>query len=230
MLSDPVRDACQAVAPADDAVTVGVQDGVDSLPAQEGGFVVRAPGLPFLWRFDLDDQLEHRSLRRRAFRGGDLELCPLVDGAVVIPLDLYRKPRREAAGAPGRRDLDSSKRGRADLTGEHAPVDGVEANASPPPGGREEADCQDGKPPAPGDDRERSEGARSNRHREARLPNDECPGDAGAQGGGEHVGSRRANRRPHGSTRFRSCSSLAGPMPGTASSSSTDVNGPCCSR
>src|SRR5262249_52051429 len=115
--------------------------------------------------------------------------------------------------------------GATDERAQRAAVERVETGASPPP-----AECRgehrDSGEPALraregecGDEPERGENGQTAHPLEIRRSEPEAErGDADV---------RRSDTIGHGTTRPRRFSIRAGPMPGIASSSSTEVNGPC---
>ena len=133
----------------------------------------------------------------------------------------YCPPRR------GRDDRESVAVG-ADLRRKHAAVERVEPCASPPPARRAP---RRGAPAAPGHGASAATPARrlrrgSRASRTARLRS-ERPADERSR---EQVRAAARGRANHGATSSVSCSSRAGPIPGIASSSRTELNAPCFSR
>ena len=230
VLADPVGDAREPAASSDHPVATRAHDRVNALAAEIGGLVVGGSRLALPRRDHLGDHVENRTLRRCAHRRGKLELCRLVERPVVVPAHPHQDACRERAPPRGRRHLDARKRRASDLAHERAAVDVVEADAAPPPASREKRTRERDQSPALAEDRDAAERAGSGQDGDARYPDRKRERKPGTRRGCQHV--RRRNEPPaaHGVTSSRSCSRRAGPMPGTASSSSTDVNGPCSSR
>ena len=132
-----------------------------------------------------------------------------------------RAPSRRAAPVPIRRLFD---RARSDSS--------PRASALPTTGPQSRA-TRRAQPPA--------RVTRSGTTASARTPDEHDPGrggserrvrsrEPGAGRAGQQRGPVLLDDSPHGVTRSRSCSIRVGPMPGTASRSSTDLNGPCSAR
>src|SRR5919204_3480100 len=132
--AQPVREARQAVATADDPPPVAAKDGVDALAPKPGGFV---EAMRRSARADeLSEYLEASTLRRRAAER-QLEENRLVDDQAAEAGDTGREPELEP---PAARRTGYGHRARlcpADARGEDASVELVRAPAAPPHGGEE---------------------------------------------------------------------------------------------
>ena len=143
----------------------------------------------------------------------------------------------------GAGDDHGGRRGLADVTGEHARVESVEAGAPPPPAGQEQSQRQSGHAPARIGDRHGHDHGNDGEHGctsgnpagvggrqpEARAAREDI-GVAQEQAPTRSVETRAGFRHAHGTTSPRSCSIRAGPIPGTSSSSSTERKAPCSAR
>ena len=156
-----------------------------------------------------------------------LELCRLVDRATVERSHLTLRAQIELAFDRRRRDHDAHAAGMADLGGEWAPVERVETVARPPPAGkhehqRERADADDRRI-----DEDRDDAGKRGEHEHERDPvqaPDVREREPGCQRPGQDVSG--CGPEPQAITSPRRLSIRAGPMPGIASRSSTDLNGP----
>src|SRR5262245_12439298 len=167
-------------------------------------------------------------MRRRATEG-QLELDPLVEAPSREDANPAELALLEAADACLARYLDERAAGASDLRPQRALIECVEPYAPPPPAGQREHDPCGHEP-------------RRRRHQQ-RDPNDRGesrrelhrPAETEELRHGE-PGERRPEQEvcredtPHGTTSRRRSARRAGPMPGIASSSSTEVNPPCCAR
>ena len=109
-------------------------------------------------------------------------------------------------------------------------IERVEAEAAPPPAGKQEGGGEDDRAAAPLGERRRSERDRDDSDDGGRHANGQRSGQPGAQPGGEQMRRGHPRQELHRSTRSRSSASRAGPMPGTASSSSTEPKAPWAVR
>ena len=128
--------------------------------------------------------------------------------------------------APWCRSYDDERcLGATDLGKQGAAIKSVEPSASPPPARQDQdaPDCPDRLPRARGKGDRRSTTERHDRGQSDEVRERESQTERGKQG--VRRGTERS--RNHGATRSLSWSSRAGPIPGTASSSSTDLNAPC---
>src|SRR6185295_15807551 len=107
---------------------------------------------------------------------------------------------------------------------QNAAVESVKPRAAPPPPGEQEGERDDGDPRARsgkcGRKHEDDCGARDQRRGLARAVRS---GQPEAKAAGEQVWSRAQD---HGAATSRSCSMRAGPIPGIASRSSTELKAP----
>ena len=125
------------------------------------------------------------------------------------------QPEGRSAGRPG--DLDERRSDLPDARHEHAPVKGVEPSPAPPK-------------PAEGQRQRRSDAAATVRHRDGgdrtqdrgqehpdpRCAQRERSGEAEAERGRQSMRREALEERdPYGATSSRSCSSRAGPIPGS---------------
>ena len=165
----------------------------------------------------------------------------------IARLEAAARKRMSAEGyayiAGGAGDDHGGRRGLADVAGEHAPVESVEAGAPPPPAGEEQGQCQSGHAPARIGDRHGHDhgndgehgctsgnpAGRGGRQAQARAARENI-GVAQEQAPTRSVETRAGFRHAHGTTSPRSCSIRAGPIPGTSSSSSTERKAPCSAR
>src|SRR5205085_2024899 len=218
-------------APADEPPAVAAQHDVDALAAKPPPLVepVRRPAR----RHELAEDLESPALWRRAL-GRQLEEDGLVDCELPEAGDAGRHPKLEPSSPRRPRHGDEAPLGPPDSRREDAAVERLEADASPPCAGdddrrsdkrggtlrrNERCDCEEGREP-----------------RKARpgRPDEERGGEADRRGRGDALRRKPRGRRarhdshaPHGATKSRSSSRRAGPIPGTASSSSTELKAPC---
>ena len=107
----------------------------------------------------------------------------------------------------------------------NAPVESVEPRAAPPPAREQEGDRDDGDPHArSGKCRRKHEDDSGARDQRRGLAHAVRCGQPEAETTGEQVWSRA--KKDHGAATSRSCSIRAGPIPGIASRSSTELNAP----
>ena len=171
-----------------------------------------------------DERVEDGALRRGAAEV-ELELCRLVDRATVERSHVALRAEIELAFDRRRRDHDAHAAGMADLGGEWASVERVETGARPPPAGepeqqRERADADDRRV-----DEDRDEaGERGEHERDPVEAPDVREREPGRQRPGQDVSG--CGPESQAITSPRRLSIRAGPMPGIASRSSTDLNGP----
>ncbi len=146
----------------------------------------------------------------------------------------------ELARARGPGHLDPGETGTPDLRLEDARVEPLQADASPPETGEGQGRCEKRRAAIPGDERRKRESSRDDGDGRVGFARDESESEPRADGrrqsvrGGHAPGEIQIRPaswiRPHRSTSGRSCSSRAGPIPGTASSSSTERKTPFASR
>ena len=225
--ANPVGDAAQPSAPADHREAARGQDDVDALASKVPGLV--EPVLLGTRLYDLDDRAQEGSLRRRA-SCREVEPRPLARSLATEAqhahghADLERaSPARtghleQARGRPGRSPTEA-RCGRA-RRGGRCPTTSRRRGAQPPGlrGGRDALRVRRRRARPPPRERVTTMPAQRESFRDRRTERrqeGEAPGSAS---------------QPHRSTRSRSSSSVAGPIPGTASSSSTDPNAPCSDR
>jgi hypothetical protein len=226
--AEPVGDTADSVARAHDAPLARAQKDVHAASAQERALVeiVAALGLS-----DLTEELELGALRRRP-AGRQLQLHGLRNDSPSEAQD----PRSDAhlvlrAACRAGHD-DQCVAPSAHLTQENAAIERVEPRAPPPP-----PDEREGR-------REHDDSGRWAGNHGTRRDQGNAEGDDDHARAANGVGERQAaDERPskqvrppvqkcarHGATSSVSCSSRAGPIPGIASSSRTELNAPCFSR
>ena len=207
---------------ADDAPARSHDDDVHPVAAEPGALVeavlgpTRGP--------DLADHVEKRALRRRAARR-NLEEHGLAERDVAESTSLSRHSQ-VVSGTPRRsRDGNEHRSGRPDPREKDALVESVEPRAAPPPPGEQEGDGDHQKTHARtgGRGSERQDDS-SARDQQRGLAHAVRRGQPEAKATGEQVSSRA--KKDHGAATSRSCSIRAGPIPGIASSSSSEVNAP----
>ena len=224
-----IRDAGKSTAPSDDPKSGCTEDDVSPLPLEVFGLVERAPLVPRPWRDNLHDDVDDRSLRRGAL-WRKVEARTLVDVKAAEAAYTHRDSNRELAPPRRSRDLRSHECRLPDVVRENACVQDLEPHAPPPPAGRTERDGERECAPLPDAGRDERDGARGGRENRCRDPKGKPAAQADTEGGGGEVRSWNPVAAPHRSTRGFNCSSRDGPMPGTASSSSTDENAPFAAR
>lgn len=223
----------------DHSVAATPEHDLDALAPEVAGLVEVARLFGLARTRHGDDDLEDRPLGRGAL-GRQVETCALAELDGAEAQNAYRHARRELAPAGGPGDLDSRGRRAAHLGLEQARVECLQAGASPPEAGERERRAEERYAPASRGEAEQGEGGGGKDEDAAALPDDKGQRQSDAQRRDQQVRRREplhaADRPPHHwraahrSTSGRSCSSLAGPMPGTASSSSTERKAPLASR
>ena len=221
----PVGDSAEPASFAHDAPRVRPQHGVDAV-AEEPGTLVEAVRGPARGA-ELTEDREPRALRRRPPKR-KLEQHRLVRTRAPPPNDERPHPELERSLARGLLDLDDRPLCRAHEGSESAAVDHRETHAPPrPPAERE---------------RDRNGCNRDSRVARRRGDGDEHRGGERGRQDGDAEGRRRgqahaeraaegvAGTDAHGITNPFSWAMRPGPMPGTASSSSTEWNAPCACR
>ena len=198
---------------------------MDALPAQVVALVERLSGLCRARLPDGCDDLGERALRRRTTTG-KLEARGLVQGEVAETADAHGDPDAEVAPARRSSHLDERDLGLSDAGTELARVQRFQAHASPPEAGEDERGGKRERPEPPEEHACDGECYGGKRDPSARHADDERGSKPRANGTGEEVWRAESPEACHRSTRSRSCSRRAGPIPGTASSSSTDENAP----
>src|SRR6266513_2884598 len=154
-----------------------------------------------------------------------LELSRLVERNEAEPPDAHRHLQVESSPPRCRRDDDECSLGAPNFGAQGAVIETLEPCASPPPA-RHDAqagDRPDGTPGARGE----ADRRRASKRNERREADEIRERDPEAERGEQRVRRRAERGRDHGATRSLSWSSRAGPIPGTASSPSTEVNAPC---
>jgi hypothetical protein len=230
VLAQPVGHRADSPAPSDLLPLPDREHDVDALAAEpsrlvEPAALVRVPG-------PLDDRerLQAGALGRSPARG-EPEEDALADGRAAEPLHRPEGAQVERAPAGRARDDDDRAAGAPVLGGEQAAVEGVEPGASEPEAGEREGRRRQGQTgTGRGGDRGRRQRDRRDGHEDRRGPEHERGCEARAERGGEDVMWIAGERGRHGTARSRRASTRFGPIPGTASSSSTDRNAPCFSR
>ena len=222
--SQPVGQAADATATAHGGPGVDAEDNVDPVTAQPSPLVETVPGGTRCG--ELSERVQDRSLRRRtAWR--QTEQHRLVRPQLAETQHAPFGADVEATAARRRRHDDADTFGGPDARRERTAVQRLEPGPTPPPA--DEQKSEHNAPQAPlaecGRDKRRCgkhEQQRTAAHRvRERKTHADSEGDR-VRGTVCECG--------HGATSSFSCSSRAGPIPGTASSSSTDPNAPCCCR
>ena len=221
-----VGEAGQAAAPADDAPPVAAQDDVDPLATEPARLVepMRRPAGPN----ELPEHLEAGALRRRPATR-KLEQHGLVDPQAAEARDAGREAKLEPASAWRAGHGHQARLCPADSSREHASVEDGEPYASPPRAG-EDGRAGDEEAGTVGPDEGGAGGGEPCSARDSRPggAEDERRYETEDDGRGDTLRDDRRRRGDgHGATRSRSSSRRAGPIPGTASSSSTEVKAPC---
>ena len=128
---------------ADDPPVSAEGDDVDAVPPEPRAFVESVGCRP--GELQPRVELQDRALRRRA-SDGKLEQHRLPHDQPTEADDARRHTQLEAVVASRTGDDHDGRPGLADMTGEHAPVERVEASASPPPPRQEQGQRQRGTP------------------------------------------------------------------------------------
>ncbi len=222
-----VREAAEPYAAPDDPVGAQMDDDVNALAAQPRALIeaVLRPAR----RVQVADALQNRPLGRRP-SARELEQNVLVNLAPVEPADLRIGPDLETAGSRRSRDGDEGARCLSDVRSELAAVENVEPGASPP-GTAHQQGKRHGNGPGTGE-AERRDGRDTYEHKGFPRVHTHDVGkrEPEAQRRCQQLRKPPGDQLVHGATTSRSCSSRAGPMPGIASSASTDPNAPCSVR
>jgi hypothetical protein len=189
---------------------VDVEDDVHAVAAQPRPFVETVTRAAR--RLYDDQRAEHRALRRRRTL-----VCKLEQHGLMA----HDAGDAQLEPAAPRRACDGHVHpcGLADPGRERAAIEAVEPQAAAPPADERDAERRSTCARRTGDD-EREEEHRG----EDADARDICERKAGAGG------AREEPRPHHGATSGRRSASRAGPMPATASSSSTEAKPPCCVR
>src|SRR5436189_69162 len=220
----PIGEACEATATPDDSPLVSAHHDVHSVPTKPRALVeavLRAAREP-----DLADQIEDRSLRRGA-AGRKTEQHGLADVLIAKAPHLRGHPHVERRATRGAGHGDERALRSPDARQQCAPVEPVEPHAAPPPPAEGERDSERGNPPPSrqrdgcGDDDNRRQ-----HHGEPRSAPQVGSGQADAETRDEQL-RPRAQQATHGAAASRSCSMRAGPIPGIASNSSSELKAPC---
>ena len=224
----PVGQAAETAAAADGPPGVDPGDDVHAV-ATKPGPLVEAVFRPAR-KLELAEHLEHCPLRRRA-PTRQLEQHRLFDAQETEPCNARRDADLEAAPRCRAGDRYARPLGGVDVRRQRTAVERVERvepEAAPPPAGagREQRDPGEARPgradPEGSHDAERNEEQKRMQARQVRRS------EADAER--RRTEMRRGEPHGHGTTRPRRFSIRAGPIPGIASSSSTDLNGPCACR
>ena len=222
--AQPIGEACEATATPDDSPLVSAHHDVHSVPTKPRALVeavLRAAREP-----DLADQIEDRSLRRGA-AGRKTEQHGLADVLIAKAPHLRGHPHVERRATRGAGHGDERALRSPDARQQCAPVEPVEPHAAPPPPAEGERDSERGNPPPSrqrdgcGDDDNRRQ-----HHGEPRSAPQVGSGQADAETRDEQL-RPRAQQATHGAAASRSCSMRAGPIPGIASNSSSELKAPC---
>jgi len=228
-IAQAIATARNATATSDLSPCARPRDDVDPL-AGEPRTLVEAAVLGASGLGHPNDRFQDGAARRRAADREDEE-HPLSQRLSAKRSNLGRhayrprcRPRRPGHDEPGRPRL-------ADLGQEHALAHRLEAHRAPAEPRHSEQRSEGGHP--------RRSATTVDSHQRGKRKHDEnrAPQRDPVRNREAGAGRAREQRRPveldsspHGVTRSRSCSTRVGPMPGTASRSSTDLNGPCSVR
>ena len=220
----PVGDATDPAPPADEACVVAAQHDVDALPRQPRTLV--EAGLGPARRDRLCAQLENCPLRGCAL-ARQLEQDALPELQLAEALDLCRQTQCERRPADRARDDDARIRALSDPFGQEAAVERAFAERAPAESDeRERHSGESDSPQVTLDDRCEPSAGRHRQENGLRRPEPDGRRETEARGRREERRPIRRDEASHGVTRSRSCSIRAGPMPGTSSRASTDLNGP----
>ena len=226
--ADAVRVAADPAPAADDAPVGGLGDHVDPVTPEPGALVEAVGGRArqLQPRVELEDGALGRSAAER-----ELEQDGLAGSKRAEPRQLRGHAQVEAARPRRPGDDEARRRALPGQRREHARVERVQAQASPPPAREQERERQQGDPgPRVGHERCRERRADGEeRDRERRHPRRVRQRQPGAGRAREHVGIDEQHPS-HGTTSPRSCSTRAGPIPGIASRSSTERRAPWAVR
>ena len=204
---------------------VAGQDDVDAVAPEPGLLVETVTGAAGKLR--LCAYLEDAALRGRSAER-QLQLSRFVEREQAEPSDAHRHLQVEPTPTRRCRHDNECCLGASDLQAQGTVIETVEADTPPTPARQRQqaGDRPDGPPGARGQ-ADRDCACERDEHRQA----DEIrQRDPEAERGEQRVRRREEWSRDHGATRSLSWSSRAGPIPGTASSSSTEVNAPCFCR
>jgi hypothetical protein len=220
-----VTHAGKPTPPADLPPAIGVQDDVHALVTEPGSLV--EPALRRARQPDSRGCLEHASLRWCSTER-ELEEHRFTKAEAAEVAYLRRNAELEAAAAWRSRGNEQAAFGRVDMREEDAAIQRVEASASPPPAEQKKASDEKRRPEClvrggRGEDERDADG-----RAEQRDASDVRARKSHAERRDEEV--RRVSPDGHGTTRSRSWSRRLGPIPGTASSSSTELKAPCFAR
>ena len=201
---------------------------MNAAPAQERALVEVVVALG---RGDLAEDLELGTLRRRA-AGRQLELHRLGDHSPAEAQHTCCDTSLVLPATGGTGHDDQRVAAGADVAEQDAAIERVEPRAPPPPPGERQGDDEQPQP------RPRLRHKTERRNCEDSEPNNEDARSANRsrerepadQRSREHVRPPTHEQARHGATSSVSCSSRAGPIPGIASSSRTELNAPCFSR
>src|SRR5439155_6605710 len=213
---------------ADDPPVVHAQDDVDPVAPEPRSFVEAV--LRTGRSAQLSESIEHGALRRRP-PALKLHQNRLAWTEICEPQDQPGLTHVESAAPGGARGDDGRSARGADARRECAAVDRIEAGTSPPPADERNRDCEENDPAYSSEHNGNgSEPCRKHQGKARLEPNGRRCCKAEAKRPGEELWQPPDHERVHGATRPWSCASRAGPMPGIASSSSTEPKAPCCSR
>ena len=204
---------------------VAGQDDVDAVPPEPGPLVETVTGTARKLR--LRAYLENTALRGSSAER-QLQLSRLVDREQAEPPDAHGHLQVEPSPTRRRRHDNECCLGASNLREQGTVIETVEADTPPTPARQRQqaGDRPDGPPGARGQ-ADRDCACERDEHRQADYVRQRDPE---TERGEQRVRRRAKWSRDHGATRSLSWSSRAGPIPGTASSSSTEVNAPCFCR
>jgi hypothetical protein len=178
---------------------------------------------------DPGDDLDDRSLGRRS-AARKIQASPLVGSQVAEAQHADRDARCERAEPSRARHFDPRRCHPADLVRENAPVECGQPHASGPPARQEDGGREHEGAALANSERGRSEQRCDERDSKSTHLLRERRGETHAERGGQEMWSGDPAEDAQRSTSFLSSARRAGPIPGTASSSSTDEKAPCSFR
>jgi hypothetical protein len=224
---EPVGDTRRPTALADSAPAGSAQDDVHTAPAQQRPLVeavLRAAGT-----LDLRNHVQLGALRGRA-AGRQLQEDRLVEAVRSEALDLSGNPDLVATAPGGTRHDHLRPSTAPDFVPEPAGVERVEPRTPPPPARKRQREREECDPTSAADDERRERHGYRRRGRDPGAAKRVRDRDPHTESAGQQKRGRPKHESRHGVTASRSCSMRAGPIPGTASSSSTDAKPPFCAR
>jgi hypothetical protein len=132
--------------------------------------------------------------------------------------------------ASGSGDLETSAGDAPDLIGQHAAVDRCQAQAAKPPAGEQDGDRQEKRASPMHKEGGNADGGGQHRERTGPFAGADGETESETERGDNEMRRGEPLERIHSSTSSFSSASRVGPIPGTASSSSTEEKAPCSLR